>query len=146
MAINPSYIPCDNYIVSEFEATFYLDPDDYFNRKCVGHHEFKRQHDIEEDIFKMFDVYDEDFEFKEDGGISFILLSASVVNVTSVDIFTNFKKVLELSSKFVNTLFIYSIMISDENGAIHVFVDYIIQNGQCVDNVCVGRIFDDSLC
>lgn len=98
------------------------------------------------DMCKIFDLYSNEMEFKYDGSTSFMLIGNPVENIKNLNIFTNFNKLLKLSYKFVNILFIYSFMVEiiDEFDCnIIKFIDVKIQNGEILNDKCIGCIFDD---
>jgi hypothetical protein len=121
-----------NYIVSEFQLTCY--PQE--QQLC----------DFEHELFKNFQLYDDDFIFEEDGGLSILLPNEQIANATNVNQFTNFNKVVELSQKFVNTNFVYSIeMQCAEEEDVELFIDVYVKGGIVTGDKCVGCVFDDTL-
>lgn len=97
------------------------------------------QSELEHYILSNFDVYDDDFIFEDDSGLSFLLTSESIVNVVNMNEFTNFNRVIEMSQKFVNVEFIYSFENESlEDGGISVFIDVYIKNGVITGCKTVG--------
>lgn len=121
-----------NYIVSEFQLTCY-------NFTNVDN-------ELEHELLKNFDMYDDDYIFEEDGGLSILLPSEYVQNATNVNQFTNFNRVVELSKKFVNVKFVYSIeMQCTDEEDVEIYIDVYIQGGVVTGDKCIGCVFDDSL-
>lgn len=105
-----------NHVSFEFQVTCYNYKDS--------------QSELEHYILVNFDVYDDDFIFEEDGGLSFLLTSESIVNVVNMNEFTNFNRVIEMSQKFVNVEFVYSFENESlEDDGVSVFIDVYIKNG-----------------
>ncbi len=129
-----------NHVSFEFQVTcYYKDPQD-------------SQSELEHYILANFDVYDDDFIFEEDGGLSFLLTSESIVNVTNLDEFTNFNRVIEMSQKFVNVEFVYSFENESlEDDGVSVFIDVYIKNGIITGYKTVGALapettsYDDTI-
>ena len=126
------YAQFQDYMVSEFQLSCY-----YWQQE---------QSKFEHELLNKFDIYDDDFIFEQDDGLT-ILLSSShpIKNATNVNQFTNFNRIVETSHKFVNVLFIYSICITSFDDEIELFVDVYIQNGQVIDDKCVGCVYDDTI-
>jgi len=120
----------DDCRVFEFEATCY----DYK----------KDQVELEHAILAQFDVYDDEFDFKYDDGMSFLLVGQPPMsNVTNLNVFTNFNTLLELSSKFVNITFIYSFTV--ESDEIMLYVDIGIKVGKVISDKCISGFFNEEL-
>lgn len=124
-----------NHVSFEFQVTCY----NYKDHKESDHKDL--QSDLEHYILANFDVYDDDFIFEHDGGLSFLLTSESIVNVTNLDEFTNFNRVIEMSQKFVNVEFVYSFENESlEDDGVSVFIDVYIKNGIITGYKTVGAL------